>query len=105
MKLIFITLLTIFFTSCEGMKVLTITIISSENEQPISNADVYFLNRKGIVLDSVQTNSIGQVIFDSGFTGMMFGGPKFRYRISKDGYVTLHGEEKWPQRTMKMMKQ
>ncbi len=105
MKLTCITLLAFFLTSCEGMKVLVVTVISSENEQPIPDAHVYFLSRNGVVLDSVKTDSIGQVVFDSGFTGMMFGGPKFRYRISKKGYVSQNGAEKWPQATMKMIKE
>ncbi|MDF1674892.1 MAG: hypothetical protein P1U44_04170 [Vicingaceae bacterium] len=96
--------LSILFTSCEGMKVIAVTVVSAENEEPISDANVYFLNRKGIAKDSTKTDSLGRVTFDSGFTGMMFGGPKFKYKIVKDGFVTLEAMEKWPGPTLKMIK-
>lgn len=96
--------LSILFTSCEGMKVFTVTVVSAENDEPISDAHVYFLNRKGMVTDSTKTDSLGRVIFDSGFTGMMFSGPKFRYKIEKDGFITLEAKEKWPGPTLKMIK-
>lgn len=105
MKRILLSLVAIFVIGCEGMKVLAVSLVSAETMQPIPDADVYFLDRKGVVLDSARTDSIGQVVFDSGFTGMSFGGPKFRYRIVKTGYSTINGAEKWPQSTVKMVKE
>lgn len=104
LNMILIFSLGIISSSCEGMKVIAVTVVSAENEEPISSADVYFLNRKGLATDSTKTDSLGRVTFDSGFTGMMFGGPKFKYKIEKDGFVTLEATEKWPGPTLKMIK-
>jgi hypothetical protein len=82
---------------CEGYKFSIVTVVSETDEQPIANAQVDFIKKSGEVLRTLHTDSLGQVPFDSGFTGMMFGGPKFRYRISKDGFVELSGAEKWPE--------
>jgi hypothetical protein len=101
---IYLGFLALFLMSCEGMKVFTVTVFSNETEQAISEADVYFYDRRGNTIDSTKTDSLGHVIFDSGFTGMMFGGPKFRYRIIKEGFITIEGKDKWPETSMKMVK-
>lgn len=91
-----IVIAVIFLTGCEGMKVITVTVVSGESSDPVQDAHVYFLDHKGLPADSATTDSLGKVIFNSGFTSMMFGGPKFRYRIEKDGFIPLVGAEKWP---------
>tara|TARA_B100000767_G_C19615749_1_gene471852 strand:- start:295 stop:849 length:555 start_codon:yes stop_codon:yes gene_type:complete len=62
MKLILILIfpLSILFTSCEGMKVITVNV-TPENEEPFSDVDVCFLNRKGLAKDYTKTNSLGSV--------------------------------------------
>jgi hypothetical protein len=76
--------------------------VSQIDEAPVIIAQVDFTTRSGKVIRTLYTDSLGRVPFDSGHTGMMFGGPKFRYRISKDGFAELHGAEKWPEAIIRL---
>lgn len=86
----------ILSVACEGVKHSASTLIDAETKKPVAGANIYFLDKKNKVQRSTVTDSTGTVIFDSGFTGMNFGGPKFKYKICKKGYKVISGNEKFP---------
>jgi uncharacterized protein YfaS (alpha-2-macroglobulin family) len=81
-------------TSCEGYKMFHVNVVSESDEQPVPGAHVFVLNTKRQVLDTVSTDSLGKAVFVTGFGGMMFGGPKLHYSVSKPGYMDIEGSQR-----------
>ena len=78
-----ISLAILFFTSCEGAKFLTGTVISEKTGKPIADAEIVVKNpRKALI----KTDTSGNFIINSDFTSMMFGGPRFVFEVKKEEY-------------------
>lgn len=83
--LLVLTVFSGLLLGCEGMKMISGIVVSESTGKPIVNAEINVLNNIG---DSTRTDSSGRFTIKTGFTGMMFGGPKFKFEVRKDGYET-----------------
>jgi hypothetical protein len=91
----------IVFTNCEGVKFISGTVISADNGQAITHAEIYVMNNVG---HSTGTDSLGRFTVKTGLTSMMFGGPKFKFEVRKDGYESQVVKTKFGVDTIKLVK-
>jgi hypothetical protein len=96
----FLMPLLIIFSGCEGMKMVSPTVVSAVSGKPVEGVAINVLNGAG---DSTQTDSLGQFRLGTGLTGMMFGGPKFKFEVKKDGYETQVIKSKFPPDTIRLI--
>lgn len=87
-------------TGCEGMKMISPTVVAAGSEKPVAGAQVNVLNGVG---DSTLTDSLGQFKLQTGLTGMMMGGPKFKFEVKKEGYKTQIIKAKFPADTIRLV--
>lgn len=85
-----LVLLLAFLSSCEGYKMFTGVVVSETNGEPVNGAQIdvsYRNNHKTI--SSLHADSSGSFYYVTGFTGMMFGGPAYRFTIKAEGFESL----------------
>lgn len=75
-------------------------VVSESTGKPIQNVEINVLNSIG---DSTKTDSLGRFTIKTGFTGMMFGGPKFKFEVRKDGYEARIVKTKFSTDTNKLV--
>jgi hypothetical protein len=90
----------IALTGCEGMKMISPTIVAAGSGKPLAGAEINVLNGIG---DSTRTDSLGQFSLRTGFTGMIAGGPKFKFEVKKEGYKTQIISSKFPADTIRLV--
>lgn len=98
MKLLAVFVIIFLFTSCEGIIQLSGKLVSEDTGKEIENARIELLDVPPILHFDSTTNTFKDSIFTSNekglfsvhsrMVGMIFGPPKFRIRITKDGYET-----------------
>jgi hypothetical protein len=95
-----VAIISLILTSCEGIAHITGTVTDKSTKKAIPQANVTCINstKLGIptVIDSLKegssnqytiiTDSLGKFEMHSGFMGFVFGVPKFKLKIQKDGY-------------------
>ena len=99
MKLPFLFIILVLLTSCEGFIRLRGKIVSENSKKEIEGAKIELLDLPPIERFDSTTNSYKDSVFisdnnglftiQSKMVGMMFGMPKYRIRVTKDGYQTL----------------
>lgn len=98
--LLILTVFSSLLTSCEGVKMTSGIVVSESTGKPLPNSEINVLNNVG---DSTKTDSLGQFIIRTGLTGMMFGGPKFKFEVKKEGYEAQIIKTKSGQDTIKLV--
>jgi hypothetical protein len=83
-QLICVTVWAILLASCAGSKCLSGTVIAETTGAPIAGAEITVKSPQRAV---TKTDSLGKFIIYSGFTSMMFGGPRFVFEIKKEEYI------------------
>lgn len=96
----FILILSLVFVSCEGVRTSPGTVQSAETGLPIENAEIVVLNDVG---ESTTTDSVGNFMLSTGFTSMMFGGPKFKFEVRKPGYQSQRFETRVMEEPIKLI--
>ncbi len=99
MKLSSLLIILALFTSCEGIIRLSGKVISSDSAKEIEGAKIELLDLPPILRFDSTTNSYKDSVFisdnnglftvQSRMVGMVYGMPKYRIRVTKEGYQTL----------------
>lgn len=88
--------------SCEGAKMMSAVVVAQNTRQPIPGAAIHVLNSLG---DSTVTDGSGRFSLSTRLTGMMFGGPSFKFEVKKEGYETQVITTKYGADTIRLMAQ
>ena len=79
----------LLLVGCEGVKWITCTVVSQKTGLPLSNVKISSVSPKPDPSKSdLVTGSSGKFKITTQFTSLMFGGPKLKFTLSKDGYKT-----------------
>ena len=98
MKTTILILTIILFSSCEGVIRISGKIISDKTETPVEGAKIELLDiPPAIHFDSLRnaydssflSDKNGNFTASSRIMGMIFGPPKYRIRITKNGYQAI----------------
>ena len=99
LRFIYTIIIISLLTSCEGFVRLHGKLIDGDSKKEISGAKIELLDLPPIARYDSVTNRFEDSIFisdknglftvQSKMVGMMYGTPKYRVRISKEGYQTL----------------
>ncbi len=100
--LLILTISSILLFGCEGMKQMSGIVVSETTGKPLQDVEINVLNNIG---DSTKTDSLGRFTIKTGLTGMIFGGPKFKFEVRKDGYETQIVKTKFGSDTIKLASQ
>ncbi len=98
--LLILVILSVFLIGCEGLKKMSGIVVSETTGAPLQYVEINVLNNIG---DSTKTDSLGVFTIKTGLTGMMFGGPKFKFEVRKDGYETQIIKTKFGVDTIKLV--
>ena len=81
-------------TSCFGSKFGFRGQLIDDNDSPVSNANIYFLSKKGDTVRTTVSNNSGHIAFEFGGSPKKASKITVRYVIEKDGFHTQYREEK-----------
>lgn len=100
--LLILIISSIVLIGCEGMKQMSGIVISETTGKPLQYVEINVLNNIG---DSTKTDSLGVFAIKTGLTGMMFGVPKFKFEVRREGYETQIVKTKFGADTIKLVTQ